>query len=146
MARGLTKKQRGFVKDYVKTGNGRLAAENNYDVKNELTARVISSENLTKPSVVKEVEKLQKTMAERLPNELLERVHLEGLAATQVRFTPEGEQIKVEDYRTRALYLDMANKIKDNYAAEKHVNVNIEVKPTSKVKELAEKLNANRRS
>ena len=31
MARQLTKKQRGFVKDYVKEGNGVKAALQNYD-------------------------------------------------------------------------------------------------------------------
>lgn len=51
MAKRLTKKQKGFVKDYLDTGNATLAVHNHYDVKNDATARVIGSENLTKPNI-----------------------------------------------------------------------------------------------
>ncbi len=51
MARTLTKKQRDFVKEYIKTGNGVKSALVAYDTKDNLTARVISSENLTKPNI-----------------------------------------------------------------------------------------------
>lgn len=51
----LTKKQKGFVKDYIETGNGTLAAMNNYDIKSsepERVAAAIASENLTKPNII----------------------------------------------------------------------------------------------
>ena len=54
MARKLTKKQRGFVKDIIRTGNGTESALNNYEIKSEDKKRVaasIASENLTKPEI-----------------------------------------------------------------------------------------------
>lgn len=59
----LTKKQRGFVRDYLATGSGQEAALKNYnlgklggkDAGN--SARAIASENLTKPNVIEAIEK-----------------------------------------------------------------------------------------
>lgn len=52
MARKLTPKQAKFVKEYVNNdGNGTKAALKAYNVKNERTATVIASENLTKPDI-----------------------------------------------------------------------------------------------
>lgn len=116
MARTLTRKQKGFVKDFIKTGNGTLAAKNNYDVANDLTARVIASENLTKPNIVKSIQ-------EALPDELLAKVHLEGLQAKAFRFSPEGEMIQVDDFATRHKYLDSAYKLRGDFAPEKHLIV-----------------------
>ncbi len=60
----LTKKQRGFVRDYLESGNATAAAKNNYDVSNDLTARVIGSENLTKPNVIAYLESKAEKAAE----------------------------------------------------------------------------------
>lgn len=134
MASKLTKKEKGFVKDYVKTGNGTLAALNNYDIQSkdpENVAAAIASENLTKP-------KIQKAIDERLPDDLLDQVHLEGLRANRVISANiiHGEAdeatndfIEVPDYATRHKYLDSAYKVKGSYAAEKHTNLNINVTP-----------------
>jgi phage terminase small subunit len=51
MARTLTKKQKGFVKDYIETGVGITAVKNNYDVSDDNTAYVMASENLSKPKI-----------------------------------------------------------------------------------------------
>lgn len=51
MTRGLTKKQKGFVKDYLDTGNGTQSALKNYDTDDYNTAAVIANENLNKPNV-----------------------------------------------------------------------------------------------
>lgn len=48
---GLTPKQRGFVKDYLETGNGTQAALNNYDTEDANTAGVIAWDNLRKPKI-----------------------------------------------------------------------------------------------
>lgn len=67
MARGLTKKQRGFVHDYLKTGNGTLAALNNYDIEGKdrnNTASVIASENIAKPRIREYLESRAKRAAE----------------------------------------------------------------------------------
>lgn len=44
----LTKKERGFVKDKLETGNGTLAVLNHYNTKDYDTASVIASQNLRK--------------------------------------------------------------------------------------------------
>lgn len=114
MARTLTKKQKGFVKDFIKTGNGTQAALQNYDTKNRRVAQTIASENLSKPIIVK-------TLQEQLPDELLAKVHLEGLQAKAFRFSPEGEMIQVDDFATRHKYLDSAYKLRGDFAPEKHI-------------------------
>lgn len=113
----LTKKQRGFVNDYVETGNGTLAALNNYEIeskKPESVASVIAAENLVKPNIVKAI-------AERLPDELLEEKHLALLnkkETVKVRDL-EGNEIIEEtnqiDSNAVAKGLDMAYKIKGAY-------------------------------
>lgn len=54
MSEGLTKKQKGFVKDIARTGNATRASLNNYDIKSknkENVAGVIGNENLRKPKI-----------------------------------------------------------------------------------------------
>lgn len=51
MARVLTKKQRIFVEEYIKTGNGAQSAKKSYEVTTDASARQLASENLTKPSI-----------------------------------------------------------------------------------------------
>lgn len=134
MARKLTKKQRGFVKDYVESGNGTQAALKNYDVKDEHVAAVIASENLIKPEIVKSIQ-------EALPNELLAQVHLEGLHATRSVLFADGDGINdVPDYAVRHKYLDSAYKIKGTYAPEKHVSLVAQVGASDRIKQLADKL------
>ena len=65
----LTKKQRGFVKDYVKDENGTKAAINNYNVKDESVAASISTENLRKPYIAEAIEKKRKSLKEALIDE-----------------------------------------------------------------------------
>lgn len=52
----LTKKQKGFVKDYIDTGNGTQSALNNYDTNDYNTAAVIASQNLNKLKVREAIE------------------------------------------------------------------------------------------
>lgn len=118
----LTKKQRGFVNDYVKTGVGSIAAKENYNVVTDETARAIAHENLTKPHIVKAI-------AERLPDDLLEQRHLELLNKRETHTWYEDikdEKGKVIDIKPHiidlgveanavAKGLDMAYKIKGAY-------------------------------
>lgn len=65
----LTKKQAGFVKDYVAEGNGTKAALNNYEIesKNKIdVAKSIATENLTKPYIAEAVEIAQETLKSAL--------------------------------------------------------------------------------
>ena len=52
---GLTKKQREFTKEYLKTGNGTQAAKKAYKVSDKV-ASVMAVENLGKPSIKAEIQ------------------------------------------------------------------------------------------
>lgn len=52
----LTKKQQGFVKDYIDTGNGTQSALKNYDTESYNTANQIAIENLQKPTIQEVIE------------------------------------------------------------------------------------------
>lgn len=131
MSRTLTKKQKGFVEDYLVTGIGVQAALGNYGKENKPisydTAKSIATENLTKPYIQKEI-------AERLPDDLLAERHLEllnkkevlirnNVTSGEIEVIPTGEI----DVNAVAKGLDMAYKIKSTYAAEKSINVNVNV-------------------
>lgn len=124
----LTKKEKGFVKDYVETGNGTKSALKNYDTTDENTAAMIASTNIRKPKIQKAI----KSIADQIPDALLRKVHLEGLEADKKVFknnnaTGEIEEVSAEpDYAVRHKYLDSAYKLKGIYAPEKAINLNIE--------------------
>lgn len=129
----LTRKQKGFVKDYAKTGNGSLAVKNNYDVdpNDDNTSASIASENLRKPNI-------QRAIAEMIPDELLGEKHL----ALLNKIDEKGEI----DVQAVSKGLDMGYKIKGSYAPEKTVNMNIEVESSEEIKRLADQLNELNRS
>lgn len=79
--RPLSKKQKGFVADFIRTGNATEAVKKNYKVSSDATARSIGSENLTKPNILKEI----KSVAEHIPNSLLLEKHLKLLRAKEVQ-------------------------------------------------------------
>lgn len=65
----LTKKQRGFVKDYAETENGTQAALKNYDIESsnpENVAKAIATENLTKPAIIAALESRRKSLKQAL--------------------------------------------------------------------------------
>ncbi len=141
--RRLSKKQRGFIRDYIETGNGTKSALNNYDTEDYKTAGVIAVENLAKPSIINAID-------EALSDELLAKVHKEGLEAQKVisaniTYGDADEKtndfIEVPDHATRAKFLDMGYKVKGRYAAEKHLNVNVDIEVSDDIKELAKRLN-----
>ncbi len=131
MSRNLTKKQRGFIKDYLRTGNGTQSALANYDTDDKNTAHVIASENLLKPTI-------QLALKDRIDDELLEKVHLEGLSAS----FPGQDGEEFPDYSVRHKYLDTAYKVKGLYAPDKLLTVNVDTTlPNEKLLELSRLLN-----
>ena len=106
----LTKKEQGFVRDYVETGNGVQSALKNYDTDSYKTASNIASTNLDKPRIQAAIS----SIADKIPDELLAQVHMDGLNA--VRMAGENAEI---DFGVRHKYLDSAYKLKGSYAAEK---------------------------
>ena len=142
MSNKLTHKEKGFVEDVAKGLPGVKAALNNYDTDDYSTAGAIASENLKKPKIIKALE-------EALPNEMLIEIHREGLYASREVWKNNNETGQIEhvsdeaDFQVRAKYLDMAYKLKGSYAAERHtsLNVNVDIPPNEKVKNLAKYLN-----
>lgn len=117
----LTKKQQGFVEDYLETGNATEAAERNYDVKNRNVANNIGAENLAKPSIRVVID----TLAERISDDELILKHKEFLHS-------EKEEIGIKA-------LDMGYKLKGAYAPDRNINLNIDAEITNpKARELAE--------
>ena len=51
MSKRLSPKQKGFVRDYLETGNATEAAVRNYNAKDRDTASSIGAENLGKPQI-----------------------------------------------------------------------------------------------
>lgn len=141
MAKALTKKQKGFVKDYAKTGNGTQAVLKNYDTTDYATASVIAVENLEKPRIIK-------ALAERLPDDLLEERHLELLnkRETHIYSTGRGKGYKVHkidlgpEVQAVSKGLDMAYKIKGSYAPEKSQRLQVNLNGHSEDKSALEEL------
>ena len=89
--RSLTKKEAGFVGDYLKTGNGVQSALKNYDTKSYKTASTIATANLEKPRI----REIIKSFAEKIPEDLLLERHLGLLNAFVLdRMTFPPEEIK----------------------------------------------------
>ena len=69
----------------------------------------------------------QELTAKYLPDDLLLKVHLDGLKAEKWITPHDAPNFKDEDQATRAKFLDMAYKAKGNYVAEKSpTTINIE--------------------
>lgn len=66
MATKLTKKERGFVRDYIETGNGTQSALKNYDTTDESTAAMIASTNIRKPKIMAYLEEKAGVAAENI--------------------------------------------------------------------------------
>lgn len=165
MAEALTKKEHGFVKDYLETGNGTQAALKNYDTEDPNTAGVIAHENLRKPKIARLI---REALSEDLlienhlklfdqkrvdyfifpkkmsDGEVISHVEAAGIEVITVR---EGEKGKMAFYSlpdAQAVKgaLEMAYKIKGTFAPEKSINMNMEVEDSGMVRELTDKLNA----
>jgi len=97
MSRELTKKQRGFIMDVIKTGNATEAAKNNYKIKSknkDNVAGAIGSENLRKPKIQAEIKPfVDKLIIEReriisaMAKKKLTKVQYENLGRTLDIFT-----------------------------------------------------------
>lgn len=160
----LTHKQRIFVQEYLKTGNGTQSALQAYDTQDGNTARSIASENLTKPAVSSAIQSaLDDTLLNQKHMELfsLKRVdyfvfpkkmedeeivaHVKA-AGIDVITVREGDRGKFAFYSlpdAQAIKgaLEISHKIKGTFAPEKSLNVNVEVEASSDIIDMTKKLN-----
>lgn len=147
----LTKKQQGFVKDYVETGNGTQAALRNYDTDNPDVAKVIASENLTKPNIQEAIKSIAEKIDDKLvvekhkrlfeqkqlayftfpkstkDDEIIGHMKANGLDLIVIRESDRGRLAfySIDDANAIKSALDMAYKLKGAYATEGSVNLNI---------------------
>lgn len=124
MARGLTKKQKGFVKDYLETGNGTQSALKHYDIEGKdpsKIASVIATENLGKPSVKEYLESKAEKAAEFV---------------FQLAESGENENVRLgasKDILDRAGFKPVEKTF--------NTNVNVKIEPNDRLRALADKLN-----
>lgn len=112
--KGLTLKQRNFIKVYLETGNATEAAMQSYDCKDRETAMSMGHENLRKLQYQDFLEEAGVT------DKLLQEKIMDGLGATRVISAVKGTSanggstdfIDVPDFIARHKYLETALKLK----------------------------------
>jgi hypothetical protein len=113
----LTKQEQGFVEDLVRTGNATEAVKNNFDtIKTDGSARVKGTRLLTNDNIKNAIQ----TLADRIPDDKLHEVMMEGLEAGKI--TEKGID---PDYAVRHKYLDTALKMKGAYETDENKSINI---------------------
>jgi len=131
----LSLQDQEFVKEVALTNNQTQAVKKAYGITNDDYARVKGTRLIAKDNINMAVQEVKRTIAEQIPDDLLLKVHLEGLTAGKM----VGETLE-PDYAVRHKYLDTAHKLKGTYAPEKSFNLNLEASLTDpKARELAEK-------
>lgn len=124
MARTLSKKQRGYVNDKADGKPGVIAALNNYDTEDYFVANAISVENLQKPLIIEELQKLgfDTNNAKRVVSEILND--------------------DTNEPKDRLKAAENVFKVNGDYAPEKRLNLNanMDIPPTEELKELADGL------
>jgi phage terminase small subunit len=136
----LKPKDKAFAKEYVLNGNNAKEAVAKVEkITNGNYAKQKGHRQMKKPEIQAEIQKVAQSIADRIPDDLLVKVQLEGLEAT--RSIAVGEEIiETADHAVRHKFLDSGLKLKGAYSPEKSININIDAQPTEKIKELARKL------
>lgn len=125
----LSRKEKGYITDFIVTENGTQSALNNYDTTNYKTASAISSENLDKPRIQQAIEIVKTHYAERFSEEDIYDKH-QALLNKKIwdRELIEDEygnktikRIETDEIDPVAVKagLDMFYKIKGSYAPDK---------------------------
>lgn len=120
----MTLKQRTFIKKYLENhGNGTKAALEAYDVSDPDVAKVIASENLTKPNVKRAIELAleAKGLTDEYISELLREATVAGL----------GNKASNSDSLRG---IDMMLKLKDAYPTQKTAHLRVDYQSEYKAK------------
>ncbi len=148
----LPKNEQIFVKEVAIHGNATKAVRKAFkEIKSPDYIRRKGSDLITKPHIVKAVEEVKKTLADRINDDDLIKVHEEGLKASRRVFKNNNSSGEIElvdeepDYAVRHKYLDSAYKLKGAYAPEKSISLNLngDIIPTEELLELANQLKNN---
>jgi phage terminase small subunit len=121
MPKRLSKKEQGFVADYIDSGNGTQAALKNYDTESENSAASIASQNLRKVKIQEAILGHAKPAESKI-------FHLSQKAKSEmVSF------VASKDIMDRAGFKPVEKSA--------HINVNIEVPVSDRLKKIAQTLN-----
>ncbi len=126
----LSKQDQDFVKGVALTGNKTQSAKDAYGIENDGYARVKGHKQITKDNIATALEEVKRTIAEQIPDDLLIKVHLEGLNAGRTIIKGDNEIVE-PDYATRHKYLDTAHKLKGTYAPDKSIVLDIQADITN---------------
>ena len=118
----LSKKQKGFVKDFLATGNAVRSVLNNYDTKDYNTAAVIGNENLNKPNI----QALIESYAEKAAQNIYELAN-----------NAEGEPVKLSANKD---ILDRAGFKPIEKSESKTTNINIDIKKQEELQVVAKQV------
>lgn len=122
MAQKLTKKQEGFAKDYIETGNATLAVKENYNVSSDNSAAVAGSRLLRNTKVQEYIE----SKAEKV-SEIVFEIAQFG----------ESDNVRLSASK------DILDRAGFKPVERIHsINETIVYQPTDRIKNLAKKLNA----
>jgi hypothetical protein len=118
----LKPKDKEFVVEYVENGNNATqAVKEVYNIEDENYAGVKGHRLLRSDKIQNAI----KSIAEQIPDDLLVKVHLEGLNASRTIKSVDGEEIVEPDYAVRHKYLDTAHKIKGTYDSDETKRINV---------------------
>lgn len=136
----LTKQDQEFVKEVAITGNQTKSAQKAYGIDDPNYAGVKATKLLRKDKIATAVEEVKRTLAERIPDDLVADRHI----ALLNKVDDKGEL----DINAVKAGVDMAYKLKGSYAPDKRLNLNLnsEVMPTEDIEAIANKLNEIARS
>ena len=123
----LTKQDKKFVEKVVETGNLTKSAQEAYDIEDPNYAGKKGSLKVREGKIQKAIQ----TLADRIPDDKLHKVIMEGLDAGKHIFKNNNESGEIEDmgieadYAVRHKYLDTALKLKGLYEPDDQKKINI---------------------
>jgi hypothetical protein len=136
----LTEREAGYVKDIIKGKSRRQAVLNNYNLKNLSGSSAIVDRLSKKPRVIKKI----LSIANSIPDDLLVKRHLQLLNKKE-KYSKTLEDGSLElidsgeiDVNAVQKGLDMAYKLKGEYAPDKHINLNADV--SDEIKDVINKI------
>lgn len=135
MLKDLNKKEQEFVKEVIACDNLTQAELKVFGSKNPNAAGVQANRRMKRPEITEAITELRLSLADRLPDDLLNEKHIALLNAIDEK----GQM----DTQAVSKGLDMGYKLKGAYAPEKSVNLNLngDIVATEELENLADQLN-----
>ena len=130
---GLTVKQKKFIDEYVKSGNGTQAAMKVYNVNGKVSAAAVASDNLQKLNVRKSIEEIMQDSGYKTTDSID--------TLTSIQRNGKDKKLSAGDsIRATELLLKLEGKLVDRKQVSK-LNINIETADRVKLLKLKEKYN-----